>query len=362
MPPQAIVLALLVVGLGALIVSLIRYARRMAARMRAGWTEAARLLGGTFDAKTGPWHSRTALISGAVNGLPVRIDHYTVSTGKTSQVWTRVRADAAEAGALTFKVQPRHALSGLAEWLGFRELRTGDEAFDQAFVVRGKDPALVRAWLSPEVRAAMLQARAFVYALKGGEVSADTPKLATEPAELLAAANATAALASAGTRLSERWAELAAATGGRLVAVPEGGRRIELDAASVPLRIDTSVMDEQAGTATRVTGRVMDAKAERFDLGPVDSSPPVELAPVEAAALGEGSRLRLASSEPEKTRARWSEDVRRRIEAVAPERIVSDGQDVSVVLRGVETDEERLKEAMALADELARPPRGAAYR
>ena len=77
MAPQAVVLALLVVGLAALVAWLIRYSLRLAARVRAGWTEAARLLGGMFHPKTGPWHSRTALIEATVSGLPVRIDHYT---------------------------------------------------------------------------------------------------------------------------------------------------------------------------------------------------------------------------------------------------------------------------------------------
>jgi hypothetical protein len=201
-----------------------------------------------------------------------------------------------------------------------------------------------------------------VYGLKEGKVSADVAKLVTDPGELVAIASAATALASAGTKLAERWAELATATGGRVVAEPEGRRRIELDTASVPLRIDTSVLGEEAGTATRVTGRVMDPEAERFDLAPPESSRPADLALVDVAELGEGSRLRLASSDPDKTLARWSEEVRRRIDALGPERIVSDGQDVSVVLKGVETDEGRLREAMALADELARPPRGAAYR
>lgn len=359
MAPQAIVLALLAVGLIALVVWLARWARRMAARMRAGWSEVARTLEGTFTPKAGPWYARTALIEGRADGCPVRIDHYTVSTGKTSQTFTRVRAKAAAAGSLQLRVQPRHALSGLAEWLGFRELRTGDDAFDQAFVVRGKDPELVRAWLSPEVRAAMLQARAFVFAVKEGHASAEAPKLATEPAELVAAARACAALGTAGARLWQRWAELATATGGQMVDEQSGRLRIELPEQGVPLRIETDVLSEEVGTGTRITGRVLDPAAERFELALPSSARSPELAPVEASV---GERLSLASSNPAKTAARWSPELKRRIDALGPEQIVSNGQDVSVVLRGVETDEARLKEAMAVAEELARPPQAAGYR
>jgi hypothetical protein len=48
----------------------------------------------------------------------------------------------------------------LSEWLGSKEIEIGDEAFDDAFVIRGDDPDRVAALLGPEVKMALLAVQA----------------------------------------------------------------------------------------------------------------------------------------------------------------------------------------------------------
>ncbi len=54
--------------------------------------------------------------------------------------------------------------------------------------------------------------------------------------------------------------------------------------------------------------------------------------------------------------------MRNRLPGLAPLRIESDGQDVTVVLPGMETDEQRLEEAVEVASALAAETSKGAYR
>ena len=53
--------------------------------------------------------------------------------------FTRVRAPYVNADGFRFNVFRKHLLSGVAEWLGFQDVRVGYAKFDEAFVIRGND-------------------------------------------------------------------------------------------------------------------------------------------------------------------------------------------------------------------------------
>jgi hypothetical protein len=363
-PVEAQMLALLAAG-GAVISLLawwlIRWIKKVNQRIDRAWEAAAARVSGGFQRQVGPWYNRVRNIDARAEGVAVLVDHYTVSTGKSSQTFTRLRATAPHAGALRLKVSPRHLLSGLGRALGFQDVTTGDGPFDEAFVVKASDEQLARSWLTPAVREAIAQSVKYGFSIKDGELTVQLGELDTDADRLTAAIGATAVLAGTGQRLVDRWEQFATSQEGALSKGADGGVRIEIDQRSVPLRIDASV-DEKAGTVTRIRARVLDADAERYELAREWEALDSELRPIPAEQLELPGHFVVASSAPEQTARRLSSAVRDRLPALAPLRVESDGEDVTVVLPGIETDEARLQDAVDLASALAAETGKGAYR
>jgi hypothetical protein len=83
----------------------------------------------------------------------VTLDTYVVSTGKTTMVFTRMRAPYVNPGGFRFTVYRKSIFTGLGKMLGMQDIEIGDEPFDQDFVVKGTDEARVRELLSnPKIR------------------------------------------------------------------------------------------------------------------------------------------------------------------------------------------------------------------
>jgi hypothetical protein len=78
----------------------------------------------------------------------VTLDTYVVSTGKTVIVFTRMRAPYVNPGGFRFTVYRKSIFSGLGKMLGMQDVETGDESFDQDFIIKGTDEARVRELLS----------------------------------------------------------------------------------------------------------------------------------------------------------------------------------------------------------------------
>jgi hypothetical protein len=89
---------------------------------------------------------------------------------------------------------------------GLQDIRTGDATFDRRFVVRGRPEAVVRAALTPEVRARLvqLQERASSLAVQDDHLYADAAWLVSEPEHLHAAITAMAQAGAALRSASER--------------------------------------------------------------------------------------------------------------------------------------------------------------
>lgn len=332
---------------------LLQWVRRYNQRIDNAWAQTAHALGARYDRRSGPWYNRVRRIDAEVDGTAVAVDHYTVSTGKSSTTFTRLRAEVLFPGKLHLRVYPKHALSGLSRALGFQDVPTGDADFDEQFVVKANDEDMARSWLSPRVRQAIRRAAKYSFTIKDGALTAQRVGLEEESDRLEAAVHATAELASAGRRLLDRWERFARVEEGVLGA-GAGRPRIELDERGVPLRIDTA--DDGAGgnTVTRVRARILDPDAERYELrqsGESFGDPTLSEVPAEQLDLPK--RFALGSSSPGQTAARLSPEVRRALPALAPLRVQSDGEEVMVVLRGMESDEERLREAVEVATALA---------
>ena len=83
----------------------------------------------------------------------VTLDTYTVSTGKTTIVFTRIRAPYVNPSAFRFTVYRKSIFSAVGKWLGMQDIEVHDEAFDREFIIKGTDEERVRALFSnPKIR------------------------------------------------------------------------------------------------------------------------------------------------------------------------------------------------------------------
>jgi len=131
----------------------------------------------------------------------------------------------------------------------------------------------------------------------------------------------------------------------------------------VPLRIEAAGLESGEQTVTRITGRVVGSgQSERYELAAEAETIDEQLSGVSADLVELPRRFVLGSSEPGQTARRLSPAVCRRLDELSPARIESDGRQVTIMLKGIETDEERLREAMELATELATEPSPRPYR
>ncbi len=75
----------------------------------------------------------------------VTLDTYTVSNGKTTIVFTRMRAPYVNPGGFRFTVYRKTVFSAVGKWLGMQDIEVHDELFDRDFIIKGTDEDKVRA-------------------------------------------------------------------------------------------------------------------------------------------------------------------------------------------------------------------------
>jgi len=115
--------------------------RALAAEMGARYVEPKWWGGDRVTAEVGQWE--------------IVLDWYHAN----KVTYTRMRAPYVNADGFRFHLFRKHFLSGVAEWLGFQDVRIGEAAFDDAFVVRGNDEAKLRALLARPRLRALLEAQ-----------------------------------------------------------------------------------------------------------------------------------------------------------------------------------------------------------
>ena len=100
--------------------------------------------GSKVEATTGPW--------------TVTLDTYTVSTGKSSTTYTRLRAPYVNRDGFRFQVYRAGIFSALGVYLVMQDISIGDPEFDRQFIVKSGDPAQVKRLLAnPRLRSLMSQ-------------------------------------------------------------------------------------------------------------------------------------------------------------------------------------------------------------
>ncbi|MBL8693506.1 MAG: HEAT repeat domain-containing protein [Planctomycetes bacterium] len=130
----------------------------------------------------GTWKQSTYM-AGEEHGIRLKLDTYTVSTGKSSQTFTRVTATASRVPADLLVAQEGLG-ARIAKAFGGLDVDSGDTAFDKAFRVQGpEDVCLSR--LVPEARAAFLtSAQKYTTKLEKGQLTLVRGGLLTEGSQL----------------------------------------------------------------------------------------------------------------------------------------------------------------------------------
>lgn len=118
------------------------------------WRQLAQEIGATY-VDGGFW--RGGKVEARVKAWTVTLDTYTVSTGKSSATFTRMRAPYVNPDGFRFKVYRKGLFSGLAKKLGMQDIEVGEREFDDAFIVQGHEASKVLSLLAaPKLRQMML--------------------------------------------------------------------------------------------------------------------------------------------------------------------------------------------------------------
>ena len=75
----------------------------------------------------------------------ITLDTYAVSTGKTTVVFTRLRAPYVNPDHFRFTIYRRGLFSDIAKWLGMQDVEVGHEDFDRDFIIKGTEEGKLRA-------------------------------------------------------------------------------------------------------------------------------------------------------------------------------------------------------------------------
>jgi hypothetical protein len=116
------------------------------------WNLLAEQIGAQFKPGQG-WTGRSR-VDAQVGQWVVTLDTFTVSTGKSTVTFTRLRAPFVNRDGFRFTITRSGILNPIARALGFQDVEVGDPAFDEAFVVKTNDEPRVRTFLAdPDLRA-----------------------------------------------------------------------------------------------------------------------------------------------------------------------------------------------------------------
>lgn len=75
----------------------------------------------------------------------ITLDAFAVSNGKTTHVYTRLRAPYVNPDSFRFTIYRRGFFSDLAKWLGMQDIAVGHADFDRDFIIKGTDASKLRA-------------------------------------------------------------------------------------------------------------------------------------------------------------------------------------------------------------------------
>lgn len=104
------------------------------------WKILAEQVGGRFEG--GFWTGPKVQVD--VGQWTFTLDRYVVSTGKSTVVYTRMRAPYVNRDGFRFTIYRKSIFSELGKMLGMQDITTGFPEFDEPFIVKAGNPVQVR--------------------------------------------------------------------------------------------------------------------------------------------------------------------------------------------------------------------------
>lgn len=120
------------------------------------WAQLAREIGANFD-EGGLW--RGSKVTAHVKEWTVTLDTYTVSTGKSTVTYTRMRAPYVNRDGFRFKLYRRGFFTSLGKKLGMQDIDIGDPEFDEDYVIQSNEPEKARRLFANPCIRALVQAQ-----------------------------------------------------------------------------------------------------------------------------------------------------------------------------------------------------------
>ncbi|HEX3046981.1 MAG TPA: DUF3137 domain-containing protein [Bacillota bacterium] len=124
------------------------------------WTELCREIGAEF-VKGGFWKGDR--VEARVGEWTLVLDTYTVSDGKTSHTFTRMRAPYCNPDGFRFKIYRKGLFSELGKLFGMQDIEIGDPEFDRDFIIKGNDEAKVRELFAAQGIRELIQAQPSIH-------------------------------------------------------------------------------------------------------------------------------------------------------------------------------------------------------
>lgn len=107
------------------------------------WRQLCREIGADF-VDGGFW--KGSKVEAHHKGWTITLDTFTVSTGHTHQVFTRMRAPFVCHDGFRFTIYRKGLFSGIGKTLGMQDIEIGESfTFDEDFIIQGNDESKVRA-------------------------------------------------------------------------------------------------------------------------------------------------------------------------------------------------------------------------
>jgi hypothetical protein len=113
---------------------------------------------------------RGSKVEARVDPWTVTLDTYTVSTGKSSTTFTRMRAPYVNADGFRFKIYRKGFFSDVGKLFGMQDVEVGDAELDGDFIIQGNDDhKLALLFRSPRIRNLLLAQPAINLEVKDDE-------------------------------------------------------------------------------------------------------------------------------------------------------------------------------------------------
>ena len=130
--------------------------RQLCAEIGAQYVEGGFWKGDKVQATHGAW--------------TITLDTYTVSNGKTSTTYTRMRAPFVDPESFRFTVYRKGIFSDIGKRFGMQDMEIGDEAFDRDFILKSNQESKLRELLgSSKIRELIGRQPEIYFAVKDDE-------------------------------------------------------------------------------------------------------------------------------------------------------------------------------------------------